>query len=86
LEFKIKNALVEYANAMNQVTIFEQSTTDTKKLFDAEKAMFETGESSLFLINARELAFIQAKLKWVESIAKSRQAYLSLNFSLAKLI
>jgi len=86
LEFKIKNALVEYANAINQVTIFEQSTTDTKKLFDAEKAMFETGESSLFLINARELAFIQAKLKWVESIAKSRQAYLSLNFSLAKLI
>jgi hypothetical protein len=48
--------------------------------------MFETGESSLFLINARELAYIQAKLKWVESIAKSKKAFLSLKFNLAQLI
>ena len=59
---------------------------DTKRLLDAEKAMFESGESSLFLINARELAYIQAKLKWVERIAKSKQAYLSLKFNLAQLI
>lgn len=86
LEYKIKNAIVEYTNAIDQVAIFEQSTSDTKKLLDAEIKMFETGESSLFLINAREMAYIQAKLKWVESIAKSKQSFLRLNFSLAKLI
>jgi len=86
VEFKIRNALVDYNNALVQVEIFEKTVVDTKRLLDAEKAMFESGESSLFLINAREVAYIQAKLKWVESIAKSKQAYLSLKFNLAQLI
>jgi outer membrane protein TolC len=86
VEYKIRNSLVEYNNALAQVEIFEKTVVDTKRLLDAEKAMFETGESSLFLINARELAYIQAKLKWVESIVKSKQAYLSLKFNLAQLI
>ena len=86
IEFKIRNAFVEYNNALVQVDIFEKTVVDTKRLLDAEKAMFETGESSLFLINARELAYIQAKLKWVESIAKSKKAFLSLKFNLAQLI
>lgn len=86
LEYQIQNALVDYNNAVIQMNIFEQTVKDSKKLLDAEKTMFETGESSLFLINARETAYIQAKLKWVESIAKSKQAFLTLNFSLARLI
>lgn len=86
LEYKIQNALVDYNNAINQMQILEQTVKDSKRLLDAEKTMFESGESSLFLINARETAYIQAKLKWVESIAKSKQAFLTLNFSLARLI
>ena len=86
VEYKIRNAYVDYNNALVQVEIFQKTVVDTKRLLDAEKAMFESGESSLFLINARELAYIQAKLKWVESIAKSKQAYLSLTFNLSQLI
>ena len=86
VEYKIRDAYVDYNNALVQVEIFQKTVVDTKRLLDAEKAMFESGESSLFLINARELAYIQAKLKWVESIAKSKQAYLSLKFNLAQLI
>jgi outer membrane protein TolC len=86
VEYKIRNAYVDYNNTLVQVEIFQKTVVDTKRLLDAEKAMFESGESSLFLINARELAYIQAKLKWVESIAKSKQAYLSLKFNLAQLI
>lgn len=86
VEYKIRSALVEYNNALAQVQILQKTVIDTKRLLDAEKAMFETGESSLFLINARELAYIQAKLKWVENIAKSKQSYLSLKFNLAQLI
>lgn len=86
VEYKIRNAYVDYNNALIQVEIFQKTVVDTKRLLEAEKAMFESGESSLFLINARELAYIQAKLKWVESIAKSKQAYLSLKFNLAQLI
>jgi hypothetical protein len=47
--------------------------------------MFDNGESSLFLINARETAYIQAKLKYIESIVKNQQAYLSLQFAMARL-
>jgi len=86
LEFKIKNAWIEYKNALVQLEIFEKTVKDSKRLLDAEKEMFESGESSLFLINARELAYIQAKLKWVESTAKSKQAFLSLKFNLAQLV
>ncbi len=86
LEYKIKNAWIEYQNALNQLEIFTKTVEDTKRLLDAEKEMFESGESSLFLINARELAYIQAKLKWVESTTKSKQAFLSLKFSLAQLV
>ena len=86
LEFKIKNAWIEYKNALVQLEIFEKTVKDSKKLLEAEIEMFDTGESSLFLINARELAYIQAKLKWVESTAKSKQAFLSLKFNLAQLV
>ena len=86
LEFKIKNAWIEYKNAVVQLEIFEKTVIDSKRLLEAEIEMFDTGESSLFLINARELAYIQAKLKWVESTAKSKQAFLSLKFNLAQLV
>jgi outer membrane protein TolC len=86
LEYKIKNAWIEYKNALVQLEIFEKTVIDSKRLLEAEIEMFDTGESSLFLINARELAYIQAKLKWVESTAKSKQAFLSLKFNLAQLV
>jgi outer membrane protein TolC len=86
LQYKIKNAMVEYNNALVQVEIYRNTVEDTKRLLDAEKLMFETGESSLFLINARELAYIQSKLKLIEVIAKSQQALLSLRFALASLV
>jgi hypothetical protein len=47
--------------------------------------MFEAGESSLFLINQRELAFIQARLKLIESQVKLQQAKLSLSYAAAGL-
>jgi outer membrane protein TolC len=86
LQFKIRNAIVEFNNALVQVEIYRRTVEDSEKLLDAERQMFENGESSLFLINARELACIQAKLKLIEVIAKSQQALLSLKFSLASLV
>jgi hypothetical protein len=48
--------------------------------------MFEQGESSLFLVNARELTYIQANLKYIEVLCKYQQALLSLRFALASFI
>jgi hypothetical protein len=47
--------------------------------------MFENGESSLFLINMRELAYVQSELKLLEWKAKNKQLGYSLGFSTATL-
>ena len=86
IEFKIRNASVEYQNALNQVSIYQRTAEDSYRLLEAERLMFETGESSLFLINARETAYIQAKLKLIEVLVKSKQALLSLKYALAQLV
>jgi outer membrane protein TolC len=82
---KIQNAYVDLKNSIVQLEIYRNTVSDSKRLLDAEKTMFEGGESSLFLINARETAYIQAKLKYIEALTKNQQAYLSLQFATARL-
>jgi len=86
LRNKMQTAYFEWQNSIQQLQIYQQTVLDTKKLLDAERNMFENGESSLFLINAREMAFIQASLKLLELQTKNQQAALSLRFASAQLI
>jgi outer membrane protein TolC len=83
LSSKIRQAQNEVLNAQIQLEIYSQTVVDSKQLFDAERTMFDEGESSLFLVNARELSYIQAKLKYIEVLSKYQQALLSLRFSMA---
>ena len=85
LNAKIENAYIDLINSLNQFEIYKNTVDDSKRLLDAEKTMFDNGESSLFLINARETAYIQAKLKYIETLVKNQQAYLSLQFAMARL-
>ena len=86
LKAKIKQAQNDVLNAQNQLDIYSQTVLDSRQLFEAEKTMFEQGESSLFLVNARELTYIQANLKYIEVLCKYQQALLSLRFALASFI
>ena len=83
LTFKIKKALNDFENSLNQFEIMDRTVRDSKLLLEAEKELFVTGESSLFLINARELSYIQARLKLIECIVKVQQAKLSYTFAIA---
>lgn len=85
IEYKIRKAMADYSNGLVQITIYQKTVEDSGKLLEAEKQMFEAGESSLFLINQRELAFIQARLKLIESQVKLQQAKLSLSYAAAGL-
>lgn len=80
---KIKKAANELSNSINQLEIIERTLNDSQLLLEAEKQLFVSGESSLFLINTRELAFIQARLKFIESIVKVQQASLTYTFAIA---
>jgi len=86
INFKIQSSLVDLANTASQLEIYKKTVEDTKTLLEAEKRMFENGESSLFLINARETSYIQARLKFMELLTKNQQAAIALKFALARLI
>jgi len=86
INFKIRSSFVDLENSKQQLEIYQKTVNDTKALLEAERSMFENGESSLFLINARETAYIQAKLKFIELLAKNQQAVIALKFALAKLV
>jgi outer membrane protein TolC len=85
LNFKIKSSMVDLENVSAQIEVYRRTVEDTKTLLEAEKRMFENGESSLFLINVREMTYIQAQLKYIELITKNQQAAIALKFALARL-
>jgi outer membrane protein TolC len=78
LEAKLNNYITEWSNTLDQIDVFTQAVSQYRQMLDAERRLFELGESSLFLINTREQAFIQANVKLTELVAKNRLAYYSI--------
>jgi outer membrane protein TolC len=76
LFYKASYASNEWRFTEQQVILFNQTVQDYNQLLNAEKTMFEIGESSLFMINSREMDFIQAQLKLIELISKNQTAYI----------
>jgi hypothetical protein len=68
------------------LAIFSENAASTKKLLAAELNLFETGESTLFMVNMRESAAFQAAIKVVEYQAKSEQLWLKWEFLQASLV
>jgi outer membrane protein TolC len=56
----------------SQIRTQESIIESSKKMRDAELVKFELGESSLFLVNSRELKYLESKLKGIELMAKYR--------------
>lgn len=78
---ELYNTILAYLNEYNttnqQVQLYSKTVDDYEALLNAEKQIFDGGESSLFLINARELSYISAKLKLMDLIAKNQKALLA---------
>ncbi|MEN9699167.1 MAG: hypothetical protein RLZZ301_365 [Bacteroidota bacterium] len=83
---KMQNARRDYLNAVEQQLLFREQAMDTKRLLEAEAAMFTQGESSLFMLNNREQAAIQAQVKWLEWQVKTEQNWLKWQFLNARLV
>jgi outer membrane protein TolC len=68
----LKNKLQQYFNEtdnlQNQLNVYTDIVANYQRLLQLENARFELGESSLFLINSREMKFIESQVK----IAKIR--------------
>lgn len=85
LGYKALASINEWANTAEQVELYSQTVRDYDGLLGGERQMFDAGESSLFMVNSRELGYINAQLKLIELLAKNRKAGLAANYSLGVL-
>jgi outer membrane protein TolC len=77
LDFARRHVVAEVQAAYNEMQAFDalirtqrQTVANSLALLEAERVRFAAGESSLFLINARERNLITAQMKLVELEAK----------------
>ncbi len=62
---KVREAYREWENTQQQIALYETIAVNYRRLLEAENERFRLGESSIFLINAREQKLIEAQLKLV---------------------
>lgn len=79
---KTKSIYIEFKSLIKQFDLYESTVKNYEKLWLAEKTMFDSGESSLFIINSREMSYINSQLKLNELYIKKKKAALELNYSL----
>jgi hypothetical protein len=74
LLFKARAALSDWQTTDEQVTCTEKTVLDYNGLLTGERTLFNNVESSLFMVNIREMGYINVKIKLVELLAKIRKA------------
>jgi outer membrane protein TolC len=81
IENKIKTYYAALSALRNQYKINQKSVDNTKKLLDVELERFDIGESSLFLVNSREIKYIEVVLKGYELKTKFFKILVALNWA-----
>lgn len=81
----VEMALNEWHTTDEQILLYTRTVADYLRLLEAERILFDLGESSLFLVNSREIGYISARIKLVELLSKNRKAQLSVRYSLGAL-
>ena len=72
---KIRASSNELDNLAKQVVLYNQTYQNYEQLYQAELRKFQIGESTLFLVNSREIKAIEARIKRAELLAKYQIAY-----------
>lgn len=82
---KLSVNLNEWSTYYDQTDVSQEIATNYQTLSAAERELFEIGESSLFLINSREMSYLSAQAKYIESLAKTNKAALKQTYLLGNL-
>ncbi|MEZ4720509.1 MAG: TolC family protein [Flavobacteriales bacterium] len=78
----VQSSMAERQRLNNQVQLTRTSSLAFSTLMNAEKELFELGESSLFLLNRRELNSLQASGEYYQSIASLGKSTAKLYYSM----
>jgi outer membrane protein TolC len=85
IENKVNNYFNEVAVLQNQISIAEDNYENYLKLFRGEDTRFRIGESSLFLLNQREVKVLETRQKLVELKTKLLTSYIALQWAMGQL-
>lgn len=85
LDFKARTAVNTWATTLEQTSLFGRTVRDYRSLLDAEHRLFEAGESSIFMVNARQNSYISAQVKFLELLTKNREAALKTRHAFGEL-
>ena len=82
---KTKAGINEYNNFRLLVDMYTKNVSNYETLWLSEKRLFDNGESSLFMINSREMSYINAQIKLNEIINKNKKAALETTYAFGTL-
>lgn len=85
LGYKASATINEWNTSLMQVKQYRKTTSNYQLLLNGENQMFQAGESSLFMVNSREMGFIGAQIKLIEFISKNQKASLAVMHALGVL-
>ena len=80
LSYKATASLNSWRITLDQIELYRQTVIDYNRLLEGERSMFEAGESSLFMVNSREVGYLKARLKLIELMSKNQKARLTANY------
>lgn len=76
LDFQYRMAVNDWNLSIDQFSVVTRNADDSEELLEGERNLFRSGESSLFMVNSREMGYIKARLKAIESMSKNKIARL----------
>jgi outer membrane protein TolC len=75
LKTKLESEIYNFETVDRQLRVFFNNVNGLQRLLDGEMMRFEIGESSLFLVNAREVSLFNAQVTLNQLAAKRKTAY-----------
>ena len=82
IDFQINTAINDWNTTREQAALYQQTVTDYNGLLAGERDKFSAGESSLFMVNSREVGYINAQIKYLNLLTKNRKAAITAEFAL----
>jgi len=82
ISYKIDAALREWQTSASQINLWSKTTQNYEQLLINETQLFNVGESSMFIVNTRQQAFIKAETTLIETIIRNQKASLKTEYIL----
>lgn len=85
IKYGVNTSINTWRTTQSQIEIYNKTVDNVEKLVSGEQQKFDVGESSLFLVNQREMTYINAQVDFIKMIAKNQHAFIEVMYSLGLL-